>query len=150
LVALNSAHTPSVLALSRQNLPQLESSTIERAAKGGYIVHDVAKSDLILVSTGSEVSIAIEAAKILSDKGIQTRVVSFPCFEVFDAQSREYQLSVLPDGVPILSVEAYSVSGSETFAFVYTVTNLLAFNRRLDGLSTATSNLACRRLVLAE
>jgi transketolase len=109
LVALNAIHTPSVLALSRQNLPQLELSSIEKAARGGYIVHEPAKRDLILISTGSEVAIAIESAKILAEKGIQARVVSMPCFEVFDQQSREYQLSILPDGVPVLSVEAYSV-----------------------------------------
>jgi transketolase len=105
-----------VLALSRQNLPQLESSSIEKATKGGYIVHEPATRDLIIVSTGSEVGIVIEAAKILAEKGIQTRVVSMPCFEVFDQQTRDYQLSVLPDGVPVLSVEAYSVRRCATHA----------------------------------
>ena len=55
LVAIKSRHTPSVLSLSRQNLPQLEGSTIEKAAKGGYVVHEVEKEDLTIVSTGSEV-----------------------------------------------------------------------------------------------
>ncbi|CAD6565040.1 MAG: Transketolase [Cyphobasidiales sp. Tagirdzhanova-0007] len=111
LMAMN-AHCPSILCLSRQNLPQLESSTIPLAAKGGYVVHNTKeKPDIILVSTGSEVGIAIEAAKILEKEGKRARVVSLPCFEVFDMQPREYRLSVLPDGAPVLSVEAMSTQG---------------------------------------
>lgn len=111
LVAMN-AHCPSILCLSRQNLPQLENSTIVHAAKGGYVVHETRqneKADITLVSTGSEVGIAIEAVKILEKEGKHARVVSLPCFEVFDMQSREYRLSVLPDGAPVMSVEAMSV-----------------------------------------
>lgn len=110
LIALKSRHTPSIIALSRQNLPQLENSTVEHAVKGGYVVHEVEKEDLTIVSTGSEVSIAADAATKLSEAGFKTRVVSIPCWEVFDAQPTEYKLSVLRSGAPILSVEAYSVS----------------------------------------
>jgi transketolase len=110
LVALKARRTPSVLSLSRQNLPQLENSTIEKAAKGGYVVHECgAGEDLTIVSTGSEVGIAIAAAGILEKEGKKVRVVSLPCWEVFDAQDREYRLSVLRSGAPILSVEAYTV-----------------------------------------
>lgn len=62
------------------------------------------------MSTGSEVPIVVEAAALLEKEGIKTRVVSLPCWEVFDAQPEEYRLSVLRSGAPILSVEAYSVS----------------------------------------
>lgn len=96
-------HTPSVLALSRQNLPQLEGSSIDKAAKGGYVLKEVEGGDLTLVSTGSEVSIAVDAAKELEDAGLKVRIVSLPCWEIFDQQTREYQLSVLPHGAPILS-----------------------------------------------
>ena len=113
LSALQS-HCPSILALSRQNLPQLEGSTVERAVKGGYVLQETTPgktSDIIFVSTGSEVSICLEAVKILEKEGVSCRLVSMPCCELFDMQSREYQLSVLPDGTPILSVEALAVFG---------------------------------------
>ena len=115
-VALTSKHTPSIIALSRQNLPQLETSTIERASKGGYTVHEVEGADVTLVSTGSEVGICIDAVKYLADNhNLKARVVSIPCFEVFDAQSKEYRLSVLPDGIPSLSVEVMSTMGWERY-----------------------------------
>lgn len=110
-VALKSKKNPSVLALSRQNLPNLEASTIEKASKGGYVVHEVEGEALTIVSTGSEVSIAIEAAAKLNAEGIKTRVVSLPCWFVFDQQPEEYRLSVLRSGAPILSLEALSTIG---------------------------------------
>lgn len=75
------------------------------------MLKDAAKADLTLVSTGSEVSIALEAVEILEKAGLQVRVVSMPCFELFDQQTKEYQLSVFPDGAPIISVEAYTTMG---------------------------------------
>lgn len=118
LVALQSKHTPSVLALSRQNLPQLENSTIANASKGGYVIHEVegGAEDLTIVSTGSEVAIAVEAAGILQKEGKKVRVVSLPSWEVFDAQPEEYRLSILRSGAPILSVEAYSTLGWERYS----------------------------------
>lgn len=110
LVAVNSHHTPSVLSLSRQNLPNLEGSSIEKAALGGYVLHEEANEDLTIVSTGSEVSIAVEAAAKLKAEGIKTRVVSLPCWLTFDQQDEAYRLSVLRTGAPILSLEALSVS----------------------------------------
>ncbi|WVW78621.1 transketolase [Kwoniella bestiolae CBS 10118] len=111
LVSILSQHTPSVLAFSRQNLPQLANSSIEKAAKGGYVLEEVENADVTLVSTGSEVPLCLEAVNQLKSKGIKARLVSLPCFEVFETQSREYKLSVLPSGAPILSVEAYSTFG---------------------------------------
>jgi len=116
LVALRSKKTPSVLSLSRQNLPNLEGSTVEKAVKGGYVLHEEEKEDLTIVSTGSEVSIAVDAAKKLSANGIKTRVVSLPCWEVFDAQDEKYRLSVLRSGAPILSLEAYNTLGWQKYS----------------------------------
>lgn len=109
-VALTRKHTPSILSLSRQNLPNLEESTIERASKGGYVVLEQEGEDLTIVSAGSEVCIALEAAVQLKSEGVKARVVSLPCWSVFDSQPQEYRLSVLRSGAPILSVEALSVS----------------------------------------
>ncbi|CAK7222791.1 Transketolase [Sporothrix curviconia] len=115
-VALTSKHTPSIMALSRQNLPQLENSTIENAIKGGYVVHEDKNAAVTLVSTGSEVGICVDAVKYLAENhNVKARVVSLPCFEVFDAQSKEYRLSVLPDGIPSLSVEVMSTMGWERY-----------------------------------
>lgn len=115
-VALTSKHTPSIIALSRQNLPQLEGSIIEKAAKGGYVLHEQEGADITLVSTGSEVCICIDTVKLLAEKhNIKARVVSLPCFEVFDVQTKEYRLSVLPDGIPSLSVEVMSTMGWERY-----------------------------------
>ncbi|GLB35310.1 putative transketolase, thiamine diphosphate binding domain [Lyophyllum shimeji] len=110
-VALNSKKTPSVLSLSRQNLPHLEGSSIERAIRGGYVLHEEPDAALTIVSTGSEVAIAVEAAGRLKAEGIKTRVVSLPCWLTFDQQDEAYRLSVLPDGAPILSLEALSTAG---------------------------------------
>ncbi|KAJ5161660.1 hypothetical protein N7492_007052 [Penicillium capsulatum] len=116
-MALTSKHTPSILALTRQNLPQLENSTIERALKGGYVAVDAPNAAVTIVSTGSEVSICIEAAEYLQkNHGVAARIVSIPCFEVFDSQDKEYRLQVLPDGIPVLSVEACSTMGWERYA----------------------------------
>ncbi|MCJ1483310.1 Transketolase [Schaereria dolodes] len=115
-VALTSKSTPSILALTRQNLPQLENSTIKNAIKGGYVSVEAENANITLVSTGSEVSICIEAVKYLKDNHqITARVVSVPCWEVFDTQSKEYRLKVLPDGIPALSVEVMSTMGWERY-----------------------------------
>lgn len=110
--ALESTETPHILALTRQNLPHLEGSSIEAASKGGYYVYKTAdKADIILVALGSEVAISIDAAKKLADEGIKANVVSLPDFFTFDKQPQSYRLSVLPDGVPIMSVEVMSTFG---------------------------------------
>ena len=115
-VALTSKSTPSILALTRQNLPQLENSTLENAIKGGYVSVEAENADITLVSTGSEVSICIDAVKYLKDNhNLTARVVSMPCFEVFDTQSREYRLKVIPDGIPAMSVEVMSTLGWERY-----------------------------------
>lgn len=115
-MALTQKHTPSILALSRQNLPNLEGSVIDKAIKGGYVLHEQEGADITLVSTGSEVCICIDAVKELKEKhNIKARVVSMPCFEIFDTQSKEYRLSVLPNGIPSLSVEVMSTMGWERY-----------------------------------
>ncbi|KAF9643001.1 transketolase [Thelephora ganbajun] len=116
LVALRSKTTPSILSLSRQNLPNLEGSTIEKASKGGYVVHEEEGEDLTIVSCGSEVSIVLEAASKLKAEGIKTRVVSLPSWSVFDRQEESYKLSVLRSGAPILSVEALSTLGWQKYS----------------------------------
>jgi transketolase len=115
-VALTSTGTPSIMALTRQNLPQLEGSTIADAIKGGYVALENKEADITLVSTGSEVSLCLEAGKYLKDKhNLTARVVSMPCMEVFDAQPLSYKTTVIPDGIPALSVEVMSTMGWEKY-----------------------------------
>lgn len=102
---------PSVLALSRNSLPLLEKSGKE-ALKGGYIVYGEGTPELIIIATGAEVGLAINAAKGLETEGKNVRVVSMPCTEVFDMQSAEYKESVLPNSVRArLAVETGSSYG---------------------------------------
>lgn len=106
-VALNRTEGPTALVLTRQGLPQY--SLAENGLdKGAYILQESSgkNPDIILIGTGSEVSIAIEAANLLSDEGINARVVSMPSWELFDAQSKDYQEVILIPGVPSLAVEA--------------------------------------------
>ncbi|MBV9310344.1 MAG: transketolase [Solirubrobacterales bacterium] len=109
---------PACLVLSRQKLPVLDRSTLASAdslARGGYILsaQDNARPDATLVATGSEVSVALEAAELLAGSGIKARVVSMPSLELFAAQEKSYREAVLPPGVPSVSVEAGIAQGWE-------------------------------------
>jgi transketolase len=99
---------PSLLALSRQNLPQLlkDASDTDKVRKGGYILSDMEGARVVIIGTGSETSIALQAQADLAAQGIPTRVVSMPCTNVFDRQSEAYQDSVLPLSLPTVAIEA--------------------------------------------
>ncbi|MGX7679803.1 transketolase [Jatrophihabitans sp. DSM 45814] len=100
---------PAGLALSRQNLPVLEAAKVVDAAKGGYILEEASSglAKVILIATGSEVSLALTARERLEAEGTPTRVVSMPCIEWFHEQDRSYQQHVLPPAVKArVSVEA--------------------------------------------
>jgi transketolase len=104
-VALAREDGPVGLALSRQKLPTLEETSIDGVGRGAYVLYDADEApELILLATGSEVHVAVEAAKKLD---VPTRVVSMPCWELFEAQTTEYRDEVLPLDVKArLSVEA--------------------------------------------
>lgn len=111
--ALTNQDTPTALVLSRQNLPQLAGSSKE-ALKGGYVIADSTKTapDAIIMASGSEVSLAIDAKEALMKDGIDVRVVSMPCMDIFEKQSDEYKESVLPKSVrKRVAVEALSDFG---------------------------------------
>ncbi|MBR5713287.1 MAG: transketolase [Clostridia bacterium] len=95
-IASLSKHAPAVMALSRQNLPQIK-GTGKGAMRGGYILRDCeGTADMILMASGSEVETVIAAADTLEKCGVKTRVVSMPCMELFDEQPEEYRELVLP------------------------------------------------------
>lgn len=108
--ALESAHRPSCLSLSRQNLPfvRRNDAQVEAVARGGYVLRDCQGTpELILMATGSEMGITLDAAEQLRLKGRKVRVVSMPCCERFDAQDKDYRNSVLTPGVRArIAVEA--------------------------------------------
>ena len=106
--------TPAFFALSRQDLPIIDPATHDAYAnvsKGAYIVEGADQPQVILIGTGSELWTAMAAAKLLTDEGIKTRVVSMPSTKIFDEQSAEYKASLLPAGVPKLAVEAGATLG---------------------------------------
>jgi transketolase len=108
-LALKSAHTPSILALTRQNLPQLRltNDAENRCAAGAYeIAAADGKAEVSLFATGSEVSVAIEARRLLAAQGVAARVVSVPCFELFFAAPAELQRAVIGDAKVRVGVEA--------------------------------------------
>jgi transketolase len=110
--ALQHTDRPTALALSRQNLPTLDRSeyaSAEGVLKGGYVLADATGGvpEVILIATGSELHVAVEARKRLEASGTPTRVVSMPCQEWFDAQPEAYRETVLPRGIKArVSVEA--------------------------------------------
>ena len=98
--AATSKETPTALVLTRQNLPQLAGSSKE-ALKGGYVIADSTKAtpDAIIIASGSEVSLAVDAKEVLAKEGVDVRVVSMPCMDLFEEQSAEYKESVLPKNI---------------------------------------------------
>ncbi|KAF9907501.1 Transketolase [Linnemannia zychae] len=116
LFAISAKDRPTVLAFTRQDLPQLEGSSVEKTLFGGYVLQEVEGADVTLVGTGSEVSLAVDAAKLLAAQGIKARIVSMPSTTLFDEQSHEYRASVLIDGVPSVSVEAMTTFGWNRYA----------------------------------
>ena len=111
--AINNDKHPTVMVLSRQKLKNIE-NTGRRALKGAYILKDSRNGnpELIIIATGSEVGIALEAADILEKEGRKIRVVSMPSMELFEMQSEEYKNKILPDSIrKRISVEALSDFG---------------------------------------
>jgi transketolase len=104
---------PSCLIFSRQNLAfqKRDDANIANIAKGGYVLADAANPKVVLVATGSEVALAMDAKKVLDEQGVATRVVSMPSTNVFDRQDQAYKDSVLPKGVKRVAVEAGVTDG---------------------------------------
>ena len=111
---------PTVLVLGRQNLPVLDRGELAPAdgvRRGGYVLWEASeKADVILIGTGSEVHIAMAAAKLLHKDGVAARVVSLPSWELFDVQPASYRDSVLPPGIGArVSIEAATTLGWERY-----------------------------------
>ena len=125
-IAILRRHAPTALALTRQKVPVIDRKRFAKAdglRQGAYVLADAEAADgsvttpkLILIATGSEVSLTLEARERLQGEGVPTRVVSFPCWELFDEQSQEYRDEVLPPAVSArLAVEAGVRQGWDRF-----------------------------------
>ena len=120
-LAMENRRGPVLLVLTRQNLPILEGTrekAAEGVARGAYVLADAegGKPQAILIATGSEVQLAMQARKLLAEQGIGVRVVSMPSWELFERQSPEYKESVLPAGVTArLAVEMAYPLGWERY-----------------------------------
>jgi transketolase len=111
-LALNRTDGPVALALTRQGVPVLDRTGREGGvARGGYVLRD--GDDVVLVASGSEVHVALEAAGLLEEEGVSARVVSLPCWERFFEQDEGYRLDVLGEGIPRIGVEAAATFGWE-------------------------------------
>ena len=106
--AIERTDGPSALFLSRQNLPQLSKNISEAdVMRGGYVLSDCeGKPDVVLIATGSEVGLAMQAQEILRTQGKSVRVVSMPCTSLFDRQDKSWQEKVLPSGIKRIAIEA--------------------------------------------
>jgi transketolase len=117
-LALARTDGPTALALTRQNLTTLDRSVYPPAAsiaRGAYVLKDAADARVVLIGTGSEVQVALDAAARLEGEGIATRVVNMASCELFDTQDAGYKASVLPRGLPRVSVEAGTTRGWERY-----------------------------------
>ncbi len=112
-IAVERKDGPTALILTRQNLPVLDPKTYPRifagTQSGGYVLSETSPADrpeVILLATGSEVSLALAAMEKLKDQHVKARVVSLPCGQLFEGQSDDYRRTVLPPGIPVLAIEA--------------------------------------------
>jgi len=139
-LAMDQKETPNALLLTRQDVQILElkmDSIVDGVSKGAYAVMDHENPELVFLATGSEVSLAIEVAKSMNDKRI--RIVSMPCWEIFEGQSDEYKISLIPDrGAMKISMEAGITHGWEK----YIGPNGLSIGINHFGASAPGKNLA--------
>jgi len=107
---------PTALVLTRQGVPVLEGTAGAPVERGAYVLVDAPEPDVVLVGTGSEVAVCVEAARLLAGSGLDARVVSMPSWDLFAAQDDAYQNDVLPPAVPTLAVEAGASLGWDRWA----------------------------------
>jgi transketolase len=118
-VALKSKNTPSAIALSRQKLPYINSSYSKenKSELGAYIVNNTSQNSIItLIASGSEVELALQAQKELKEINIDSKVVSMPCQELFNQQSSVYKNEIINKDLPVITIEASSVSSWEKYS----------------------------------
>lgn len=117
ITAIEAKHTPTIISTSRQALPQLPSTRRDGVAKGAYVLEEVEDADVTLIGVGAELSFAIDVAKELRTKNVKARVVSFPCWRLFENQPLEYRRDTLRrHQTPAVVIEPYAPNGWERYA----------------------------------
>jgi dihydroxyacetone synthase len=133
--ALTATSTPTIISLSRQNLPQFpQYSSRDGVQKGAYVFIEQDDADLTLIGVGSEMGFVVQVRDQLAQQhNIKARVVSFPCQRLFEQQTRDYKESVLKykDKIPVVVIEAYAVNGWERYADAGI--NMRSFGKSLPG-----------------
>ena len=132
MVAVEQRTCPSVIALSRQGCPNLAGSSVEAVRNGAYVLQrpdNGQAPQLVLVGTGSEVGLILQALPALCDVHVQ--LVSMPCWELFDRKPAAYKRSVFPSGVPVLAVEALCAEGWSKYA--HSVVGMTTFGASAPG-----------------
>lgn len=111
--AIKARQTPSCLIFSRQNLPFItrDEQQLANIRRGGYVLRASKAAKAVLIATGSEIELALNAQKVLAEQGIDVNVVSMPSTNIFDQQDADYQQSVLPENLPRIAIEAGTTSG---------------------------------------
>ncbi|KAK9321383.1 Transketolase, thiamine diphosphate binding domain-containing protein [Lipomyces orientalis] len=132
-VAIEAKNFSSIISLSRQNLPQYPAYSRRDSVKfGAYIFRENPNAAVTLIGVGAEMCFAVEGAKVLASRGIQTRIVSFPCQRLFEQQSRDYKRCVLKRyEIPAVVIEAYAVNGWERYSDAGI--NMKTFGKSLPG-----------------
>ena len=118
-IALKSEHTPSAIALSRQKLPYVNPSHTKenKSELGAYVVKSTSEDNAVtLIASGSEVELALQAQKELKEINIESKVVSMPCQELFDQQSKSYKDKIINKNVPVITIEASSLCSCEKYS----------------------------------
>ena len=158
LLALSAKRTPSMISVSRQNNPQYpHNSSREHVQKGGYVFMENPEAQVTLLGAGAEMRFAVEAKASLEQKhGVAARVVSMPCWRVFEAQGDEHKRGVLRrQQIPTVAIEAYAMIGWERYADAVSVPgleDLLSLKSALTSIqyrATACRPLGTRCLALS-
>ncbi|CBX91220.1 hypothetical protein IAQ61_010574 [Plenodomus lingam] len=118
ITAIEAKDKPTIISTSRHTLPQYKQTSRAKVAQGAYVFQEVQDADVTLIGVGAELSHAVDVAHALNAKNIKTRIVSFPCQRLFDAQSRQYQRETLQRhrGIPAIVIEPFAPNGWERYA----------------------------------
>lgn len=117
ITAIEAKNKSTIISTSRHTLPQLAQTRRDGVARGAYILDEVEDADVTLIGVGAELSFAVEVAKELKGKNVKARVISFPCWRLFEEQSLEYKRDTLRrHRVPAVVIEPYAPNGWERYA----------------------------------
>lgn len=136
LAAIRAKNTPTIISTSRHAVRQLAPKTSrEGVLRGAYVLEEVENPDLTIIGVGAELSLAVDVAADLRDKGLRVRVVSFPSQRLFEKQSIEYKRGVLlrGSGVPAVVIEPYAANGWERYADAAMCMSIDRFGKSLPG-----------------